>query len=516
MQFTPSEFVMSLQHPVGVIAYRADVANLIPHAKAATLDGQDVLIVPHRRDETRLLRNLGVDVPAPILYRYDWNGLTPYEAQRQTAALLSTESSAYVLNEFGTGKTRAALFAFDFMHRTGAARRMLVVAPLSTLGMTWGNEIRSCFPHLRFVILHAADREGRLARFSVDADIYIINHDAVRDFTRKILDLRADVVCIDELTAFKNAKSGRSKAMQDIAEVARCRWGMTGSPTPQGPEDAHGQLRVITPHNAPRAFSRWRDKVMTRLTQFKWEAKRGALSTVHAAMQPAVRFMRDDVVELPPLSVITKNVEMSDTQRTTYEHVMKNLRAQVEAGEVTVANEAVKLMKLLQISCGFVYTSDGAALAQLLDPRARLDVIGETIEEAQAKVLVFSPFVAGVDMVHAFLDQRHGEFGKIDGRVSQNKRTEVFDAFLHGDMRGIVAHPRTMSHGLNLHAASMIIWAAPYPSLEVFEQANARITRPGQINKQIIVQVSGSPVEARVYQRLAQRASMQNALLGMF
>jgi SNF2 family DNA or RNA helicase len=79
-----------------------------------------------------------------------------------------------------------------------------------------------------------------------------------------------------------------------------------------------------------------------------------------------------------------------------------------------------------------------------------------------------------------------------------------------------VAHPATMSHGLNLHAADMIVWAAPYPSLEVYEQANARITRPGQTKKQLIVQISGSPVEARVYKRLDQRASMQNALLELF
>jgi SNF2 family DNA or RNA helicase len=248
---------------------------------------------------------------------------------------------------------------------------------------------------------------------------------------------------------------------------------------------------------------------------------------VHAAMQPAVRFRREDVVELPPLSIIRREVEMSDLQRSTYNEVLRHLRAQVDAGEVSVANEAVKLMKLLQISSGFVYTNDRASA--LLDPEPRLEAIEEVIQEAQAKVLVFSPFIAGVDMIHERLTFTKGSsldvmrtadtgglWGKVTGAVSQTKRTEIFRAFTDGDMPGIVAHPATMSHGLNLHAADMIVWAAPYPSLEVYEQANARITRPGQTKKQLIVQISGSPVEARVYKRLDQRASMQNALLELF
>lgn len=514
--YGPDEFILSMQHPVGILAYRSDVANLIPHAHDITLDGERVLVVPHGLDEVRLLRNLGIAAPLPILSRYDWNGQRPYEAQRETAAMLSTEPASYVLNEFGTGKTRSALFAFDFLKSIGRVRRMLVVAPLSTLSMTWRSEIRECFPHLRAAVVHG-ERELRVQLMAADYDIYIINHDGVRVFWKELLLVRPDVVCIDELTAFKNARAARSKAMKVIADPARYRWGMTGSPTPQGPEDAHGQIRLITPENAPRAFTRWRDKVMVKVSQFKYVPRAGANDIVHAAMSPAVRFKRADVVELPPLSIIRRHVEMSAKQKATYEQVMKNLRAQVDEGEVTVANEAIKLNKLLQISSGFVYTSDSAAA--FLDPKPRLETIDEVLQEAQAKVLIFAPFIAGVDLIHNYLKGEWGDrFGRITGETPQAKRDEIFDAFKDpsSDMLGIVAHPRTMSHGLNLQAADMIIWSAPYPSLETYEQANARITRPGQTRKQVIVQIIGSPVEAKVYQRLDHRASMQNALLEMF
>jgi SNF2 family DNA or RNA helicase len=493
------------------------VANLIPHAIRAVLDGERVLIVPHGLDEVRLLRNLGIDAPLPILTRYDWNGLKPYEAQRETAAMLSVERAAYVLNQFGTGKTRAALFAFDYLRSIHRAERMLVAAPLSTLTMTWQNEIRENFPHLRSVVVHG-DREQRIQMLEADFDIYIINHDGVRVFWQEILLVRADVVCIDELTAFKNSRAARSKAMAKVIAPAPYRWGMTGAPTPQGPEDAHGQVRLITPDNVPRSFVRWRDKVMLKVSQFKYVPRAGANEIVHEAMSPAVRFERADVVELPPLSILRRHVEMSSKQKDTYEQVMKNLRAQVDEGEVTVANEAVKLNKLLQISSGFVYTTDSAAA--LLDPKPRLETIDEVMQEAQAKVLIFAPFIAGVDLIHAYLTGIWGlaAFGKITGETSPAKRNEIFDAFRDPSsaMLGIVAHPRTMRNGLNLQAADMIIWGAPYPSLETYEQANARITRPGQTKKQVIVQIIGSPVEAKVYQRLDHRASMQNALLEMF
>jgi SNF2 family DNA or RNA helicase len=140
------------------------------------------------------------------------------------------------------------------------------------------------------------------------------------------------------------------------------------------------------------------------------------------------------------------------------------------------------------------------------------------VQEAQAKVLIFSPFIAGVDLIHKHMETLWpGRFAKVMGSTGVPERQRIFQSFQNDDsLLGICAHPRTMSHGLNLHAADMVVWAAPYPSLETYEQANARITRPGQTKRQVIVQISGSPVELRVYTRLDQRASMQNALLEMF
>ena len=103
------------------------------------------------------------------------------------------------------------------------------------------------------------------------------------------------------------------------------------------------------------------------------------------------------------------------------------------------------------------------------------------------------------------------------GATSQRERERIFDAFHNDpDMLGLVAHPGTMSHGLTLVEADTVIWGAPYPALETYIQANARVTRPGQTRKTMIVQIVGSPVEARIYTRLDGNAKLQGALLDMF
>lgn len=509
MIYAPDKVVLSRAHPVAVVGWRPDVASLIPHAREGVLGGARVLVVRHGVDETRLLSNLGLQVPSPIRWRYDWAGNTPFEAQRATAELMTSGPHAFVLNEMATGKTLSALFAFDFLRQEGLARTMLVSAPLSTLRDTWLREIERRMPHLRASVVHG---EYKRARLAAEADVYIINHDGVRhiDMSAKTF----DVVCIDELTAYKTATSKRSKAMRSVARGAKFVWGMTGTPTARGPEDAFGQIKLVAPDQAPASFTRWRDKVCVRVSQFKWVPRANANDIVFEAMTPAVRFRRDEVVELPPLSIIDRDVEMSARQRRTYDQVMKKLQASVAEGTITAANEGVKLNKLLQISSGFAYTDVGTAL---LDPKPRLDLIREIAENADGKMLVFSPFVAGVHLIADALAAGGLEFGRITGATSLRARTEIFERFREDpDCPGIVAHPGTMSHGLNLTEANIIVWAAPFPSLEVYEQANARITRPGQTKRQVIYRLTGSPVEARVYRRLSLRETMQNALLGMF
>jgi SNF2 family DNA or RNA helicase len=105
----------------------------------------------------------------------------------------------------------------------------------------------------------------------------------------------------------------------------------------------------------------------------------------------------------------------------------------------------------------------------------------------------------------------------IFGEVSKTDRDRILGAFQKDtDPQVLIAQPAAMSHGLTLTAASVIVWFAPITSAETYEQANARITRPGQKHNQLIVNIQGTRLEARMYDRLKKKVSLQGALLEMF
>lgn len=498
------------------------VATLIPHAKAMTKDGRNFTIVPHKHDEYRVLRNLGYDITPPILTDYTWpivNGFQPFDAQRFTAAMITTNEASFVCNDLGTGKTRAALFAFDYLKREGVVHKALVVAPLSTLRRTWAMEVLQAFSGMTTRVLHgSADRRHK--RLAEDADVYIINHDGlgiVLDALRKRPDI--DMVIYDELTAIKNARSERWRAANALFRMPHVKRvvGMTGLLTPQSPIDAYGQIKAV----APRAlngmsFSRFRELTMRKLTAFKWTPKADASETVFRFAQPAVRFTRDQCVDLPPVQYVDYECKLSAEQHKLFDLLRKELHAQLQVGEITVQNEADKINKLLQVILGCVYQADGSV--HYLDCSPRLQVLDEIVQQTAptSKLIVFAPYKHSLKLLQDHLAKSGWTSAAVSGDTAIGERDRIFKAFMEDpDLRVLVAHPQCMSHGLTLTAASVIAWWGLPPSTEIYEQANARITRPGQKQNQYIAHIVATTMESQRYRQLEQRLSTAGLLMSL-
>src|SRR5215472_3432876 len=142
------------KHRKIVLPWEKQLSNIFPNAPILTQQGNEFIAINHGADETRFLRNIGHDVPAPVLSQYDWMGGTPFEIQKLTAALLTVNRRAYVLNSFGTGKTKSALWSWHYLYTNRLAGKMLVIAPLSTLTFTWASEIFQTLPGLKAQVLH--------------------------------------------------------------------------------------------------------------------------------------------------------------------------------------------------------------------------------------------------------------------------------------------------------------------------------------------------------------------------
>lgn len=497
------------------------ITTVIPTAKLVAHKGQTLVAVPHRPDETRVLRNLGFEVPDPMPYHYQWPKVSgrhdPFSAQRDTASFLAMHSRAYCLNGMGTGKTNSSLWAYDYLRRTKQVTKMLVVCPLSTMERTWADSVFNTFPHLDCAVLHGT-RDRRLKNLAQDVHIYIINIDglsAIKEELKKRPDI--DLIVVDELALARNQGTERWKILNEICNKQSTRrvWGMTGSPTPNAPTDAWAQCKLVTPDNplVPKYFSAFRDKVMRQISQFKWIPRPEANDVIHQMMQPAIRFSLDDCTDLPEQTFMTRDVEMTPEQKKAYKDMLSKLATEYAGGQILAVNEAIKANKLIQIACGVAYGTGGEEV--VLPAKPRLDVLKEIIEESEGKVIVFVPLTGALEAVATEL-RKEWSVETIHGGTSKNERDRIFGEFQKmDDPRVLVANAATMSHGLTLTAATTIVWYAPVHSNEIYEQACARVRRPGQTRTTVIVHIAGSDVERRVYKRLEGKQSMQGLLLDM-
>jgi SNF2 family DNA or RNA helicase len=497
------------------------VTTVIPTAKEVQHNGQTLVAVPHRPDETRVLRNLGFEVPDPMPMHYVWPKVSgrydPFSAQQETASFLSMNSRAFCLNGMGTGKTNSSLWAYDYLRRNKQVNKMLVICPLSTMERTWADSVFNTFPHLDCVVLHGT-REKRQKLLKENVDIYIINIDGlgtIKDELAKRQDI--DLVVVDELALARNSGTDRWKTLNIICnkQTPRRVWGMTGSPTPNAPTDAWAQCKLVTPDNplVPKYFGAFRDRVMRQLTQFKWVPRQEANDVIHQMMQPAIRFSLDDCTDLPEQTFITRDVELTTEQKKAYKDMLSKLATEYAGGQILAVNEAIKANKLIQIACGVAYGTDGSTV--VIPSKPRIDVLKEIIEESEGKVIVFVPLTGALESVADQL-RKDWTVEVVHGETSKNERDRIFGEFQNmADPRVLVANAATMSHGLTLTAATTIVWYAPVHSNEVYEQACARVRRPGQKRTTVIVHLAGTDIERRVYKRLETKQSMQGLLLDM-
>lgn len=499
------------------------VTTVIPTAKLVKHKGSTLVAVPHRPDETRVLRQLGFkNIPDPLKTHYEFpkasGKFNPFEAQVETANFLSMHSRCFCLNSMGLGKTVSSLYAYDYMRKSKLVKKALVICPLSTMERTWADEIFKTFPHLDSAVLYGS-RERRIKLLKQDVHVYIINTDGIKTIEKELA-TRSDIdlVIVDEIAMFRNGTTSRWKTLNNILNkqgVSRRVWALTGAPTPNEPTDAWAQCRTIVPANqeVPRYFGAFRDMVMKQISPFKWIPKPDAAETVRRLMQPSIRFALDDCVDLPEQIFQSRDVEMTPEQKKAYKDMLAKLSTEYAGGQILAVNEAVKANKLVQIACGVAYANDGSHILLPNDPR--LEVLEEVVEESEGKVIVFVPLTAVLENVAARLSKRWS-VAKVHGETPKSERDQIFSNFQKSDdPHVLVANPGTMSHGLTLTAATNIVWYAPIYSNDTYEQACARVRRPGQTRTTVIVHIAGSEIERRIYQRLQGKQKLQGLLLDL-
>lgn len=505
-----------------------EIRNLIPQSKTIELPGLNYNIaVRHTAEATRLLRNLGIDAPSPAFAKYGWPGkYKPMDHQRKMVEFHTTNARGFNLSEMGTCKTAATLWAADILMNAGEVRKVLVLAPLSTLERVWQQDIFDVLMHRQCTIVHGT-RDQRKKALAADVDFYILNHDGVAiheiwDILREREDI--DLVIVDEGSMLRNYDTDKYKALSRLLKPEQRVWWLTGTPIPNAPTDAWAQARIINPHGVPEFFGIFKRQTMTQITQFKWVPRAGSDKLAYAAMQPAIRFEKKDCLTLPSVVTINLTAPLSPEQKNIFNMMKLSMIADMKTHKITAVNAADKIGKLRQILSGAIKDPAIGFDTYVTLPHApRLKTLCQVIDSASAKVIVIVPFKGIIQSLERELTkptdpkQRAYTVGVLNGDVSIRARNKIITDFkTTANPHMLLCHPKVMAHGLNLTEADTLIFYAPIYSNDEFQQVIERFNRAGQTRKMTIVRIGAHPLEWQIYSMVDTRRLSQENVLSLY
>jgi SNF2 family DNA or RNA helicase len=457
------------------------------------------------------------------MINYSFPGVpAPFDHQKETFEFILNRRRCFVFDDIGTGKTFSAAWAAHYLIKTGQVNRVLIVAPLSTLTVVWKRSLFHVDPQLDVEVLKGSAQDKWNGWASCKQGIRIINPDSLHILSQRMqLGGRAaapDLLIIDESAMFRKQSARRSKALGVVCAYLGDRGRivmMTGSPTPEAPTDVWFTARIVCPDRVPKYFSRMRDLLMKKISQWKWVNLPQADQTLAKMLEGYVIRHTRDALDLPPTQTCYHEIETTADAHRLLKELKDEAAAEVEAGVITGANEAVVRSKMLQVVSGAVKASNEGKrnnVLQRVDVATKFAALRELLDASRQPVIIYSEFIGALAQVSLWLHQQGVSFGVVVGDTSPDKRVDTFDALQRGDIKVLLAHPRAMAHGITLTTSNVALWWTPIDSHEIFDQASGRITRATQIRKTYIIVFGMSALERRVYQNLQSKQKFQGML----
>tara|TARA_R110002020_G_scaffold161828_1_gene347149 strand:+ start:1383 stop:2948 length:1566 start_codon:yes stop_codon:yes gene_type:complete len=505
------------------LTLRNESANIVlgDIKKSKLLETKDaiskILIYWGLDEMTRLssILNFNKPLPSPVTRDYKWTGIyNPFRHQKLTTEFLTLNTKAFCFNEAGTGKTSSVLWAADYLMEQKKIKRVLIICPLSIMYSAWQGDIFNTCMHRTSAVCHGAAHK-RKKIIEGDYEFVIINYDGVGVVKEDIKKGGFDLIVVDECNAYKSTSTARWKTLRNIILHSTRIWMLTGTPASQSPVDAYGLAKIICPDRIPKFKNAWRDRVMYQVSRFRWLPRNTSKDDVYKALQPAIRFAKDECLDLPEVMYQTRDIPLTAQAQKYYRELKNQMLIETSGESVTAVNAAAGLNKLLQISGGGVYTDDKKVIE--FDIKPRLSALLEVLEETEHKVIVFVPYRHTIEIVSKFLDSHYISNDIINGDVTATKRASIINEFQTSDNpRILVIQPQSASHGVTLTRANVVLFWSPVMSVEVYLQCIARMDRVGQKNKMTVVHLQGSDVEKRMYAMLRGKVSQHTKLVDLY
>lgn len=421
----------------------------------------------------------------------------PHDYQEVAKEFMLERDSAGLFLDMGLGKTVITLTGIEELKNNYFdMQKALVIAPKRVAEDTWTTEYEK-WDHVKDlkVVKILGTPKQRKAALKEDGDVYILTRDNVIwlvEHLGKKWDF--DTVVIDELSSFKNHQSKRFKKLRTVRPFIKRVIGLTGTPAPNGYMDLWAQIYLLDKgERLGKNITEYRKRYFNTLYRHgynDYELREGAKEEIDSAIKDLCISMKaKDYLNLEKPLYINRIAKLDKAEYQKYKTMERDAVLQFEDEDITALNAAAVTNKLLQLANGAIYT-DEREIIQIHNKK--MDVLEELIDEANGSpVLVFYNFKHDKERIMKkfkkkvrFLDT------DVDIKDWNDRKIEI-----------LLAHPASAGHGLNLQAGgNIIVWFGLNWSLELYQQANARLNRQGQTEA------------VRIYHIIAEKTVDENVL----
>lgn len=398
----------------------------------------------------------------------------------------------------------------ELMYDRFEVSRVLVIAPKRVAEDTWSREHRK-WDHLKDlrISLVTGTAVQRRRALQADADIYVIGRDNVVWLTEILPKWDFDMVVIDELSSFKSNQAKRFKALRRVLPASRRVVGLTGTPSPNSLMDLWAELYLLDRgERLGKTIGCYREEYFRPGKSdghviYTWEPRKGAREKIETLISDiCVSMSAEDYLTLPERIDVEVPVGLSLQERALYDRMEREQILTLEDDQTVVALNAAAVMgKLLQMANGAVYTESGEAIRI---HEAKLDALEEIVDTAGEPVLVF----------YSYKHDKAAIEERIKGVREIQSAKDIAD-WNDGKIPVLLAHPASVGYGLNLQdGGHVIVWYGLTWSLELYQQANARLYRQGQQRPVIIHHlITEGTVDEQVMRAIKSKDTSQAALL---
>lgn len=407
----------------------------------------------------------------------------------------------------GIGKTVVSLtIAKDFLEEFFVCR-VLIIAPLRVVNNVWKQEAKQ-WDHLQDlrISICTGNEEERLKNVNSKADIYVINRENV-EWLITNCEWKWDMVILDESSSFKNHASKRFKALKKVTKYIKSIFLLSGTPKPNSEMDLWSQIYLLdNGERLGRTITQFRKRFFIQnYMGYGYDLKPGAAEEIRELIKDICMSMStEDYIDLPPVIFSNIYVDLPKKALKQYQEIEKNFLLQLE-NEVNIEapSVAASMNKLLQICNGAIYDNDNN-IHEIHDEKiyALKDIIEDNPNE---NFLVAYNFRSDLERIKKAFPE---------ARVLSSDPKDVED-WNNGKIKILLTHPASAGHGLNLQfGGNIVIWFGLNWSLELYEQFNKRLDRPGQKNiVRIFHIIARNCIDEKTLESLGQKATSQKQLM---